>query len=102
MGIDIHWENERGETLAIFSDSNFLIQRFLPSFDAREFPFLRCIDPYGDTTFNQLQIPEVISELERISLKRHATAVDQHLKDVLAFIRQAEGKCHTYIKFYGD
>jgi hypothetical protein len=38
MGINIHWEDERGERLADLPDPGFLVMRFLPPFDAKEFP----------------------------------------------------------------
>jgi hypothetical protein len=102
MGINIHWEDERGERLADLPDPGFLVMRFLPPFDAKEFPCLRFVDPAGDTVFNQAQITELVSELETLSPRRHDPRVEQHLKAVLKFVRQAVGKTHTYIKFYGD
>ena len=102
MGINIRWENERGESLAELCDPGFLVMRFLPPFDASEFPCLRFVDPAGDTVFNQAQIAEVVHELERLSAKHRDPRVEAHLKAVLEFVRHAVGKTHTYIKFYGD
>lgn len=102
MGIDLRWENERGEPLGELGDPGFLVMRFLPPFDASEFPCLRFVDPAGDTVFNQAQITQVVYELERLSAKRHQPRVEAHLRAVLEFVRQAVGKTHTYIKFYGD
>ena|SRR5436309_13620104 len=102
MGIDLRWENERGEKLAELPDGDFLVERFLPPFDASDFPCLRFVDPAGDTVFNQAQIMQVVLELERLSARRHEPNVERHLRAVLEFVRQAVGKTHTYIKFYGD
>ncbi len=103
MGIDIRWENERGEQLATLPDPDFLVAKFLPHFEDRKFACLRFVDPAGDTIFNQAQIHELVSELEGIAAqKKHRQAVQQHLEAVLEFIRQAVGNVHTYIKFYGD
>ena len=102
MGIDLHWENERGEQLAELGDRDFLVARFLPPFDAPDFPCLRFVDPAGDTVFNQAQITQLVLELERLSAQKHAPKVERHLQAVLKFVRQAVGKTHTYIKFYGD
>ena len=63
---------------------------------------MRFVDPAGDTVFNQAQIAEVVYELERLSTKRQEPRVEAHLRAVLEFVRQAVGKTHTYIKFYGD
>ena len=102
MGIDLRWEDERGEQLAVLPDGNFLVRRFLPPFDATDFPCLRFVDPAGDTTFNQAQISQVVWELERLSARRLEPKVESHLLAVLEFVRRAVGKTHTYIKFYGD
>ena len=103
MGIDIRWENERGELLAELSDPGHLVRRFLPPFDASEFPCLRFVDPAGDTVFNQAQIVKVVHELERMSAAKHRPPrVEAHLNAVLEFVRQAVGQTHTYIKFLGD
>lgn len=102
MGIDLRWEDERGEPLACLGDSEFLVMRFLPSFDALNFPCLRFVDPAGDTTFNQAQIVQVVSELERLLARNHEAKVETHLRLVLEFVRRAVGKTHIYIKFYGD
>jgi|SRR4051812_49376843 hypothetical protein len=103
MGIDLRWENERGEPLAELGDPGFLVMRFLPPFDASEFPCLRFVDPAGHTVFNQAQITEVVYELERLSNKKsREPRVEAHLRAVLDFARQAVGKSHTYIKFCGD
>src|SRR6185436_14408600 len=102
MGIDLRWEDENGEQLAELGDPGFLVARFLPPFDAREFHCLRFVDPAGETVFNQAQIVEVVHELERLSAKRREPRVEAHLRAVLEFVRQAVGKTHTYIKFYGD
>ena len=102
MGIDLRWENERGEQLGALGDLGFLVARFLPPLDDRDFHCLRFVDPAGDTVFNQAQITEVVHELERLASKRREPRVGAHLRAVLEFVRQAAGKTHTYIKFYGD
>lgn len=102
MGIDLRWENERGEQLALLPDPNFLVARFLPDLSSSDFPCLRYVDPAGDTTFNQLQIPQLLSELERLTAKRRDPKVEHHLREVIAFVEQAHRKTHTYIKFHGD
>jgi hypothetical protein len=66
------------------------------------FVCLRFIDPYGDTTFNQLQIPHLAKELEQILASLPAGAVREHCEKVLLMARKAEGETHTYLKFYAD
>lgn len=102
MGIDLRWQDERGKQLAELLDENALVESFLPNFEAQDFPCLRFVDPYGDTVFNQIQIPELVSELERLSQQKHKPETQRHLEAVLEFVRQAVGQVHTYIGFYGD
>ena len=102
MGIDLRWENESGGSLAELDDPDFLVEKFLPPFEAHDFPCLRFVDPAGDTVFNQFQIVEVVQELEHLLAKRHEPQVEAHLRAVLAFVRLSVGKTHTYIMFYGD
>ena len=102
MGIDLRWENEKGEQLAELPDKSYLVERFLPHFASGDFPCLRFVDPAGDTVFNQAQIKQLVWELERLSARRREPKVEQHLRAVLEFVRQAVGQTHTYIKFYGD
>ena len=102
MGIDRHCEDENGNQLAELADPRSLVERFLPQFEAQDFPYLRFVDPYGDTVFNQAQIRQVITELERLAQQPHEPEVERHLLAVLDFVRQARDRVHTYIKFYGD
>jgi hypothetical protein len=69
----------------------------------KQYLWLHTIDPYGDTVFNTLQIPIIISELEDL-----LNEVDQKEQDLirlvdefLDFIKSAIS-VHTYIKFIGD
>ena len=101
MGIDLRWEDERGEQLAVLPDGGF-VERFLPPEGSPDFPCLRFVDPYGDTVFNQPQITQLVLELERLSAQKHEPEVEQHLRAVLDFVRKAAGSVHTYIRFYGD
>jgi hypothetical protein len=102
MGIDLRWESEKGEVLGELPDGGALVERFLPDFEAADFPCLRFVDPYGDTVFNQPQIEQVARELEALAGREHEPEVEKHLRAVLEFVMAARGKVHTYIRFYGD
>jgi len=88
--------------LAELLDPDSLVEQFLPDFTSPDFPCMRFVDPYGNTVFNQFQIRQAVSELERLLAQKHTPEVEQHLRAVLDFIRQAQSKVHTYIWFYGD
>jgi len=102
MGIDVRIESEHGREKAVVLDPCNLVQRFLPHFQDTSYACLRFVDPYGDTTFNQLQMPQVVRELEKTLGSIDDDAVRRHCESVLALARQANGQVHTYLKFYGD
>jgi hypothetical protein len=102
MGMAIQLEDQQGKVLEEIPDLESLLARLFPSWDDDTFHCLRYIDPWGETTFNHLQMDEVISELRRI---RKKTAVEAER----AFIDAIEGmatRCkegeHRYLKFLGD
>jgi hypothetical protein len=102
MGMAIQLEDQQGKVLEEIPDLESLLARLFPSWDDDTSHCLRYIDPWGETTFNHLQMDEVISELRRI---RKKTAVEAER----AFIDAIEGmatRCkegeHRYLKFLGD
>jgi hypothetical protein len=123
MGIDLHWENETGEVLeAIYDPVNYL--GFVLTISPLEkTTCLRFIDPYGNTVFNHLQIPDLVRELqaaqqlvlsdqfaglcEAHQAKYRAagaspTEISEHLSRVMTLARRCGTEQHTYLKFYGD
>ena len=101
MGIALHWEDENGIRRGELLDISEAVEKFLPAYDATEFQCLRFVDPYGDTVFNHLQIPQLVSELETLLRQKCEPDVEHHLRAVLDFVRQDHG-VHTYLRFYGD
>lgn len=63
---------------------------------------LRFIDPYGDTTFNQLQLPVLIEELRALESAAPDTEAKQVLSDLVAHVQTASQSVHTYVTFIGD
>uniref|UniRef100_A0A832H3Q0 Uncharacterized protein n=1 Tax=Oscillatoriales cyanobacterium SpSt-402 TaxID=2282168 RepID=A0A832H3Q0_9CYAN len=64
MGINIRWENEFGKVLEEVPDPRNCLALALALSSLDETVCLRFIDPYGDTVFNQQQIPVLIQELQ--------------------------------------
>jgi hypothetical protein len=102
MGLNVFWEDENGVQLAswpdYFSHSDYIN-------DWTEYAGTHClqyIDEYQDTTFNTIQIPTLIRELESLLPKSKDQNAAAKLKSLLEFIRKVDGNIHTYIKFYGD
>ena len=102
MPLSIRWEDEQGEVL----------EELLPDGDASlnavvarapdNSVCLRFIDPYGDTVFNRIQLPLLISELQHARQDLPGGASPAHIDSVLALVRRAEDEVHTYVRFLGD
>jgi len=102
MGIDAFIENENGAQIDHLYDPENLLKCLLPSYDTESSICLRFIDPYGDTTFNQGQIPILIKELKSAVENTNDNLAKNHGKKLIALIEKIENEVHTYIKFCGD
>jgi len=63
---------------------------------------LRFIDPYGDTIFNQQQMPVLIREFQASLVAVSDVMIQQQVADVIRLLKKAEGQIHTYAWFIGD
>ena len=63
MGIDVKVESPYGADGEVLGDAGALVSLFLGVTDLDGTKCLQFIDPYGDTLFNQIQIPVLIEEL---------------------------------------
>jgi hypothetical protein len=70
----------------------------LPTYDDLSFPYLRLVDPYGDTVFSRYQMVAVIPELEKLA----ASTSSSHVGTVLEMARRCEATIHSYLVFVGD
>ena len=102
MGIDLQWEGERGDVLDRVSDERGFVAQILAAANEEGSVCLRFVDPYGDTVFNQKQIPVFLEEL--LALADEKLSADERLhRDAIAELAvRAQSKVHTYLKFYGD
>jgi hypothetical protein len=79
-----------------------MLHGVLPSREDREFPFLRCVDPYGKTVFNHLQMDAFLEEWERI----HERARDESQKEAWQKIKEMAASCKEdrdlYLRFVGN
>ena len=99
MAIDIVWQDESGAALATCPVS--WEERMGRGAILEQSHCLQYIDPYGDATFNQLQLSQLTRELERATAQIHGTSLREQAEKVVAFVRGCIG-LHTYIKFIGD
>lgn len=63
---------------------------------------LRFIDPWGDTYFNQVQLPVLLQELETATLDAKDPQQQTALRAVSRFVEQARDQIHTYVCFVGE
>ncbi len=63
---------------------------------------IKYIDPYGNTVFNQVQMPTVIAEFERVSRYFERPFEKRALEGVLRLARICEREVHHYLVFIGD
>jgi hypothetical protein len=63
---------------------------------------MRFIDPYGDTTFNALQISILINELKQSIENTTNPEAKEHGKRLLEMARKVSEEVHLYLKLYGD
>ncbi|MHC4253429.1 MAG: hypothetical protein ACYS9X_30295 [Planctomycetota bacterium] len=99
MGIDLHWIDEDGSALEQVPDTRNALYRSLASADVSNTVCLRSIDPYGDTVFNQLQIPVLVKELKAL---RDQRGPQSGLQTFIDLAQRSVGEVHTYLKFHGD
>ena len=102
MGIKARVESENGDVEAELLDPGNLTAKLTAPFTGSDSPCLRFVDPYGDTTFNQLQLPVLIREIEGAIEMAADASVKSHGEVLLELARKAGSEVHTYLKFYGD
>lgn len=103
MSIDARWEDENGNEIEeVLSPPGSRFQTLIPEANVEWFPCLRYIDPYGDATFNQLQLPQLLADLKQAILEAESPETRAHMESLIDLVQRAIGAVHTYIKFYGD
>ena len=102
MGIDVRLEDEDGNEEKSVLDPGFDLEKLLPSIEDETSYCLRFIDPYGDTVFNNLQIPKFIFELEKAIEKVDDEKAITIGKEILNLAKECSKDVHLYLKFYGD
>ena len=102
MGINARIQSENGDKIQELYDINNLVVKLLPSFNDESSICLRFIDPYGNTVFNQRQLPVFIIELKSAIAESTNLKAINHGDKLLKLAEKADGKVHTYLKFIGD
>jgi hypothetical protein len=93
MGVDVQLQTEDGRPIERLGDARGSMAKFLLMVDADATACLRFIDPYGDTTFNSLQLPvletEVKTHLSNLDLARLRANREHRLAEAIRLGWQA-------------
>ncbi len=102
MGIEAIWQSNGGEEIERVPDELMVLSGFAntPPCDISRTKCLQFIDPYGETLFNQRQIPILANELERAAASIYDTSISGHLISVARLVGRAK-KINTYVRFVG-
>jgi hypothetical protein len=103
MGIDVAWVDELlAPKQEVFDPKQCLTRLATTAWPSSGTVCLRFVDAFGDTTFNQAQIPVLLSELRASMEQQTDREVKDHLDKVIRLVERAVDRMHTYIKFTGD
>jgi len=97
MPINVELRNENGNAIYVL-EGVYLTSAHVPDFNDTRYPYLRLIDPYGDTIFSRYQMVAVLPELEALVRERHLP----ELQAVLELAQRCASEVHTYLAFLGD
>ncbi|WP_043733590.1 hypothetical protein [Kutzneria sp. 744] len=70
----------------------------LVDLDRTAFPLIGALIPYGDAVFNELQVPELLRELDRLPADRGGAWMDE-ARDLCDLVLRGT---HHYLVFVGD
>lgn len=103
MGTDAARVNERHEAKQeVFDPRQCLTKLATSDWPISKTLCLKFIDAWGDTVFNQVQVPVLLQELRVAEQHQADPEVKAHLGKVARLVERAVDQVHTYIKFVGD
>ena len=102
MGITTALETEDGKQLEIVEDPTNVLHRVLPEAGDPKYHCLSHIDWYGDTIFNYLQAPQLLTEWETLNVKDRDPETERVLDGIGKLAERLRDDRHIYLKFYGD
>jgi hypothetical protein len=85
---------ERGEWV--------MLHGVIPAREELAFPSLRCVDPYGKTVFNHLQMESFLEEWERIRERAHDESQKEAWQKVKEMAQNCQADRDLYLHFVGN
>ena len=100
----VKWETEGGGDLLGRSFTLDVLDRVFMRDELKAFSCLKYIDSYDDTSYNHLQMAEVIKELAIVEELDLSETERQELLGLYEFIACLDGKLRnsSFLKFYGE
>ena len=104
MGVlNVVLQNEKCEVVEEVGGRPHTLDRLLPGYDSEDFPYLRFIDPYGDTIFNGWQMMPFLDEWRRLYVR----VEEEEELDLLNRVERMAETCRNgsrplMLKFVGD
>ncbi|HZR32511.1 MAG TPA: hypothetical protein VFA76_11755 [Terriglobales bacterium] len=79
-----------------------MLHGIVPTYEEAAFPMLRCIDPYGHTIFNHLQMAPLIEEWERVRDRAHDDSQAEAWRKVKEMAEMCQKDRDLRLKFVGN
>lgn len=92
-------ESEFGDVLEEFDDVGIDLR--IVTRAPQDSVVLRFIDPYGNTVFNRLQLPQLITELSKLAATAPEHEFRENIGRLIQFLEGSKG-VHLYVRFVGD
>lgn len=102
MGLSIERQDEWGGILSSTADPRNLLANLLPPVLDKSSLMLGYIDPYADTTFNNLQINQLLVEWAGVSSRAQAPEERELVGVIEEMAQRVRDEVHLYLKFIGD
>jgi hypothetical protein len=102
MGLGIELQDEWGGIISSTADPKNLLANLLPPLGDESHPMLGFIDPYGNTTFNNLQINLFLLEWTEVSSRAQSPEERELVSEIEAMAHRVRDEVHHYLKFIGD
>src|SRR5262249_11630763 len=79
-----------------------MLHGVIPAREEREFCILRCIDPFGKTVFNHLQMESFLEEWERIQSRAEDDSQKEAWQKVKEMAQTCKADRDLYLRFVGN
>src|SRR5215831_19069762 len=79
-----------------------MLHGVIPGREQRDFPVLRCIDPYGKTVFNHLQMEAFLEEWQRLRERPQDDPEREAWEKVNEMAKTCQQDRDLYLRFVGN